>query len=59
MVIHVAQETRNDPRDFIRLRFCSPSIVKKDGNVDFMLRLCAFTKETGGIWEFVYKKDIV
>ena len=59
MVIHVAQETRNDPRDYIRLRFSSPSIVKKDGNVDFLLRLGAFVKETGGIWEFVHKKDIV
>ena len=28
MVIHVAQHTKNDPNDFIRLRFSSASIEK-------------------------------
>ena len=59
MVIHVAQHAKNDPNDFIRLRFSSSSIEKKNGNVDFMLKLGAFIKETGGIWEFVHKIDIV
>ena len=59
MVIHAAQHARNDPNDFIRLRFSSSSIEKKNGNVDFMLKLGAFIKETGGIWEFVHKIDIV
>ena len=59
MVIHVAQRTRINPNDYIRIRFSSPSIVRKKGNMDYIIRLGTVMHESRGIFDFFGDTDFV
>ena len=59
MVIHVAKRTKINPNDHIRLRFGSKSFDKKNGNVNFRLKMATMIKETGGIFSMMEDQDFV